>query len=79
MVGEIDRRILLVGLQAHLPVGKGRVKSGVQINLGFLDGLEEIAKLINSALHTHELVHSGLQLPDFAHSLFEGVLHSEQA
>ena len=79
MVSEVDRRVLLVRCQARIPISKCGIKSGVQINLGFLDGLEKVAKLIDRALDAHELVHSGLELPDFAHSLFEGVLHSEQA
>jgi hypothetical protein len=79
MVSEVNRRVLLVRGQASIPIGKGGIKAAVQVNLGFLDVLEEAAKLVDGARHADELVDSLLELPDFTHGLFQRVLDSQQA
>ena len=77
MVGEINRRVLLVRGQASIPIGKGGIEAAVQVDLSFLDVLEEAAKLVDGALHVDERVDSSLELSDFTHGLFQRVLDSQ--
>ena len=79
MVCEVNRRVLLVGGQSSIPIGKGGIEAAVQVDLGFLDVLKEFAQLVDGALHANERVDSQLELSDFTHGLFQSVLDNQQA
>ena len=79
MVCEVNRRVLLVGGKSSIPIGKGGIEADVQVDLGFLDVLKELAQLVDGALHVDERVDSLLEFSDFTHGLFQRVLDNQQA